>query len=91
MPGKNLAIASLVCGIASLVMIFFGYSTLLGIGLGIAAIVLSVNAKKQGYVGGMRTAGLVFGIIGLVLCGITFIACTVCVGAIGAVFGGLVG
>lgn len=84
MPGKNLAIGSLVCGILSLVFIFFGYGALLGIIAGIVAIVLAVNAKKKGFEGGMQKAGLVLGIIGTILCGISFVACAICVGAIGA-------
>ena len=89
MPGKNLAIGSLVCGILSLVFIFFGYGALLGIVAGIIAIVLAVNSQKKGYEGGMRKAGLVLGIIGTVLCAITFVACALCVGALGAAAGGL--
>ncbi len=84
MSGKNLATASLVCGILSLVFTFFGYGALLGIIAGIAAIVLAVNSKKQGFEGGMRNAGLVLGIIGTVLCGITFVACALCMGACNA-------
>ena len=84
MPGKNLAIGSLVCGILSLVLTFFGYGALVGLILGIVAIILSVNAKKQGYTEGMQKAGLVLGIIGTILCGITFVACALCVGALGA-------
>lgn len=84
MEGKNLAIGSLVCGILSLVCIFFGYGALLGLILGIVAIVLSVNAKKKGYEDGMSKAGLILGIIGTVLCGITFVACVLCAGAIAA-------
>ena len=84
MPGKNLATASLVCGILSLVFIFFGYGALLGIIAGIAAIICAVNAKKKGFDSGMRKAGFVMGIIGTVLCGITFVSCALCLGAIGA-------
>ena len=91
MPGKNLATASLVCGILSLVFIFFGYGALLGIIAGIAAIVLAVNSKKQGYESGMRKAGFILGIIGTVLCGITFVSCVICVGALGAAASGLEG
>ncbi|MDE6599275.1 MAG: hypothetical protein K2K34_04265 [Oscillospiraceae bacterium] len=84
MDGKNLAVGSLVCGILSLVLIFFGYGALLGLILGIVAIVLAVNAKKNGYEDGMQKAGLVLGIIGTVLCGISFVACALCAGALAA-------
>ena len=56
----------------------------LGIIAGIAAIICAVNSKKQGFDSGMRKAGFVLGIIGTVLCGITFVSCALCVGAIGA-------
>ena len=84
MPGKNLATASLVCGILSLVFIFFGYGALLGIVAGIAAIICAVNSKKQGFESGMRKAGFVLGIIGTVLCGITSVSRALCIGALGA-------
>ncbi len=92
MPGKNLAIGSLVCGILSLVLIFvssiliFSNSIafvlpIIGLILAIVSIVLAVNSKKQGFDGGIQKAGLVLGIIGTVLCGITFMACVFCIGA----------
>lgn len=84
MEGKNLGIASLVCGILSLVLMFFGYGALVGLILGVVAIILAINAKKKGYAEGMQKAGLVLGIIGTVLCGITFVACAICAGAIAA-------
>lgn len=84
MEGKNLGIASLVCGILSLVLMFFGYGALVGLILGVVAIILAVNAKKKGYTEGMQKAGLVLGIIGTVLCGISFVACALCAGAIAA-------
>ena len=84
MAGKNLAVGSLVCGILSLVCIFFGYGALVGLILGIVAIVLAVNAKKNGFEDGMQKAGLILGIIGTVLCGITFVACALCAGVLAA-------
>ena len=56
--GQGLAIAGFVC---SLVSIFC-----FGIILGIIGIVLSNMAKSKGYTGGLATAGIVMGIIGLV-------------------------
>ena len=75
-PGKGLAIGSLVCGIVGLVFVWFGYSALISLIAGIVGIILSVNAKKQGFIGGMNTAGLVMSIISAALGGIVFIACT---------------
>ncbi len=65
-PGKGLAIASLVCGIVS----FFCF----GIVLGILAVVFGGIAKSKGYRGGMATAGIVLGIIGLAVYVICLIA-----------------
>jgi hypothetical protein len=56
-PGKGLAIASLVLGIVSLLC--FPFIT------GILAIIFGAVAKNKGYIGGMATAGIVCGIIGL--------------------------
>ena len=56
--GQSLAIAGFVC---SLVSIFC-----CSIILGIIGIVLSNMAKSKGYTGGLATAGIVMGIIGLV-------------------------
>lgn len=82
-PGKGLAIASLVCGIAACVFFWFGVSAFISLLAGIAGIILAVNAKKQGFVGGMLTAGLVLSIIGTVVGGIVFVACAVVIGSIG--------
>ena len=78
-PGKGLAIASLVCG----VFFWFGVSAFISLLAGIAGIILAVNAKKQGFVGGMLTAGLVLSIIGTVVGGIVFVACAVVLGSLG--------
>lgn len=84
-PGKGLAIGSLVCGIVGLVFVWFGYSALISLIAGIVGIILSVNAKKQGFVGGMNTAGLVMSIISAALGGIVFIACVSVLGCAGCI------
>lgn len=56
-PGDGKATGSLICGIISL---FFA-----GIILGIVAVVMGVQAKKEGFVGGKATAGIVLGVIGI--------------------------
>ena len=83
-PGKGQAIACLVCGIVSVICWFFGWSALASVVLGIVGIVLAGNAKKAGYVGGMRTAGFVLSIVGLVVGAVVLMACVACVGAVGA-------
>lgn len=58
-PGVELAISGLVCGICSLFI--FGFT------LGVLGIIFSVIAKIQGYKKGMATAGIVCGIIGIII------------------------
>ena len=77
-PAKNLALASMICGIVGLV---FGWAAgLIGIPAGIVGLILAINAKKKGFVGGMLTAGLIMSIISLALGAIVFIACIGIVG-----------
>lgn len=89
-PGKGKATASLVLGIISLVCGIFGsflITALIGIGCGIAGIILGSQAKKElpeGYPSGTAKGGLICSIIGLVLSAIVFVACVICAGAIGA-------
>ncbi len=88
MEGKNLGIASLVCGIISVIISFtgsfLGLGVFVGLILGVVAIILAINAKKKDYTEGMQKAGLVLGIIGTVLCGISFVACALCAGVLAA-------
>ena len=74
--GKGLAIAAMVCGIVS----FFCF----GVILGILAVIFGGVAKSKGYKGGMATAGIVLGIIGLALYVLTLILWG---GAVTAMFG----
>ena len=78
---NGMAIAALVCGILSLFfgacLGFLGITAWLGVVLGIVAVVLGVMANKKGK-DGKATAGLVMGIIGLVLSAIIAISCTIC-------------
>ncbi|MCL2601124.1 MAG: hypothetical protein FWD88_08085 [Treponema sp.] len=60
-PGNGLAVGSLVCGIIAIIAIIV---PLVGLILGIVGIVLAANARKQGFVGGLATGGLVCSIIG---------------------------
>lgn len=87
-PGQGAATGALVCGIVSLVAaILFGWTAfiaLAGMVVGIVGVVLAVNAKKQGYNGGMQTAGLVLSIIGACMSAIVFVACIACICISGA-------
>ena len=58
-PGKGMAIAALVLGIVS----FFCTPIVTGV----LGIVFGCVAKSKGYPGGMATAGIVCGVIGLIL------------------------
>lgn len=70
-----MAIAALILGICSLV---FSWVPFLGIGCGIAATILGAIGKgKNPDKRGMAIAGLVMGIIGIVL-GVIFTSCTMC-------------
>lgn len=67
------AVASLVLGICAIVSWFFGLGALLGVVLGIIGLVLAGQAKKAGNIEGIRTAGFVCSLIGLVGSGIAVI------------------
>ncbi len=59
-PGSGKALWSMICGIAGVVLCCCGP-------LGVAALVLAILAKKEGNTSGKATAGLVLGIILIVL------------------------
>ena len=82
-PGKGAAIASLTCGIISVIFVIIGlftgvFGSFVCIITGIVGLVLAANAKKAGFEGGLRTAGFVLSIIGLALGAIIFVACVAC-------------
>lgn len=83
MEGKSQGVASMICGIGSLVsflLLFlienegFGlFIALLGLAAGIVAICLAVAAKKSGYKETMQKAGFVLGVVGTSIMGIVFL------------------
>lgn len=81
--GKGAATASLVLGIISIVTWFFGMGALVGLITGIIGLICASNAKKAGFVGGMRTAGFVCSLIGVIGSALVFVACVACVGVLG--------
>ena len=74
---NGMAVASLVCGILSLVLVCFGMFAWIGLVLGILAIVFGVLGNKKEK-DGKATAGLVMGIIGAAICAIVFVSCAIC-------------
>ncbi len=69
-PPKGLAIGSLICGIISIPLALG--CALLGVILGIVAIILGSSAKKkiaagQASGGGLATGGTICGVVGLIL------------------------
>lgn len=82
-PGKGQATASLVLGIIAVVCWFFGYSAIVSVVLGVIGIILAGKAKKEGFVGGIQSAGFVLSLIGLIGGAVAFVACVACVGIIG--------
>lgn len=85
-PGKGAAVASLVLGIIAVVLWFFGYTSIVSVILGIVGLVCAGNAKKAGFMGGLRTAGFVLSLIGLIGGGIAFVACAGAIGAAGMLY-----
>ena len=74
---NGMAVASLVCGILSLVSIVFGMFAWVGLILGVLAIIFGAIANKARK-DGKATAGLVMGIVGAAVSAIVFISCAVC-------------
>ena len=80
-PGKGAAVASLVLGIISLVLCWWGWVGVVAIIMSIIGIVLGINGRKQlqpEQGRGMATGGLVCSIIALVLSSIVFVSCVIC-------------
>lgn len=78
-PGKGLGITALVLGIISVVFFWIYFVDILTLLMGITAIILAVMSGKK-CKNGMATAGLILGIIGVVLSAIHLVACTMCYG-----------
>ncbi|MGX8677845.1 MAG: hypothetical protein ACQGQO_01900 [Sphaerochaetaceae bacterium] len=74
------ATASLVLGIISLALAWFGYSAIAGLICAVIGTVLGNTAKKAGV---PYKAGFVCSIIGIVLNSVCFVACVLFVAVIG--------
>ena len=76
---KNLAIASLVCGIVGLLSVWFGVVAVLGIILGIVAIILGVKVRKlEDENKKLATAGMVYGIVAIGISAVALV-CAICI------------
>lgn len=91
--GNSAATVGLVCGIISAVcpLILSGslIADIIGMILGIVAIAQSQKAKDLGVRGGMQTAGLALGIVGLCLCILILIAVALAIGQFASAYGSL--
>lgn len=81
---KGKAIAGLVLGIVSIVLGFLGgWLSIIALPIAIVGLILSIVGGKQlkaaGQPAGIATAGLVLGIIAVVLTAIFFFTCGICV------------
>ncbi len=79
-----MAIAGLILGIVSIILgCFGGWFSIIALPLAIVGLVLSVVGGKQlkaaGKSAGVATAGLVIGIIAVIITAIFFFVCGVCV------------
>lgn len=81
---KGKAIAGMVLGIIGIVLsVLSGWFSIIALPVSIVGLVLAVIGRGQlkaaGEPAGIGTAGLVLGIIAVVLSGITFFTCGLCV------------
>lgn len=81
--GKSHATTSLVLGIISVVCWFFGYSAIVSVICGFIGLTLAGKAKEEGFEDGIRTAGFVLSLIGLIGGAVVLVACVACVGSLG--------
>lgn len=80
---KGKAIAGMILGIVGIVLSFLGtFFSIAALPVSIVGLVLSVMGRNQlkaaGESAGVGTAGLVLGIIAVVLSGIFFFTCGIC-------------
>ena len=86
-PGNSMGIAATVMGVVAIVSSWIPYVNFISLILAIVGLILANKAKNlnaaAGAPAGIATAGLVCSIIGLVLSGIGFATCTVCLTCLG--------
>ena len=81
-PGKGAATGALVLGIVGLVVALFINSPI-GLVAGIIGLVMASKAKKEGFSGGIQTAGFVLSILAVVFGALGLVACIACTASIG--------
>ncbi|MCR5809385.1 MAG: hypothetical protein K6G56_07465 [Clostridiales bacterium] len=69
-------------GVLSLICALFGYSSILGLVLGIVGVALGAKARKEAQTG-IATAGFVCSLLGLIFCAIGLVCVIACAGAAG--------
>ena len=74
--GYTQALIGLILAIAGIV---FLWVPVLGIGLAVAGLILSIVSKGKGFTGGMRTAGFIISLISIILSVIGTISCIACI------------
>lgn len=78
--GKGKARASMILGIISVALLVGGYSSGISVILGIIGLILAGGSKKEGYTGGMRTAGFILSLISVIFGVVVFVSCIACFG-----------
>ncbi len=78
--GKGKAVASMVLGIISVVLLIGGYSAGISVILGIIGLILAGSSKKQGYEGGIRKAGFALSLVSVIFGVVVFVSCVACFG-----------
>ena len=86
--GKGMKIAGLVLGIVSLVLCWIPFATFFGLPMAIIGLVLAIVGNKKEKTG-LGTAAFVICLIAVILAGIGFVTCGLCVACVGAAAGGL--
>ncbi len=81
--GKGKAVASMVLGIISLVLLVTGYGAAVSVLLSIIGMALAGSSKRDGYTGSVRTTGVILNMFGVVVGIVVFVACIACVGVFG--------
>ena len=86
-PGRGKAIASLVLGIVADVFLFI--TPWVSLVTGLVGLVLACVSKRDGFTGGIRTAGFVVSVVGLGGAGLFLVSCAGCAACAGSTLGTL--